>query len=48
MCDIYLKFKKETPNKIAKPLNMSKLVFEFVTARETRLRNKNIIDITRY
>lgn len=48
MCDIYLKFKKENPSKIAKPLDMSKLVFNFVTARETQLHNKNIMDTTRY
>lgn len=48
ICDIYLKFKKENPQKIAKPLDMSKLVFNFITAREKQLRNKNIIDTTRY
>jgi len=48
MCDIYLKFKKESVHKTARPLDMSKLVFAFVTARETQLRNKNITDITRY
>lgn len=48
MCDIHLKFKKESPHKTAKPLDMSKLVFEFATAHEAQLRNRNIIDITRY
>jgi len=48
MCDIYLKFKKESPHKTTKPLDMSKLMFAFVTTRETQLHNNNIIDITRY
>ncbi|XP_012527846.1 inhibitor of nuclear factor kappa-B kinase subunit beta isoform X2 [Monomorium pharaonis] len=47
MCDIYVKFKKENPHRIVKPLNMSKLVFGFVNARETELRKENITDITR-
>ncbi|KYN20429.1 Inhibitor of nuclear factor kappa-B kinase subunit beta [Trachymyrmex cornetzi] len=47
ICDVYLKFKEESPHKTARPLNMSRLVFEFMTARETQLRNENIIDITR-
>ncbi|XP_077279296.1 inhibitor of nuclear factor kappa B kinase subunit beta [Temnothorax americanus] len=47
ICDIYLKFKIEGLHKTSKPLDMSKLVFSFVTAREKQLRNKNIIDITR-
>lgn len=48
MCDIYLKFKKESLHKAAKPLAMSKLVLTFVSTRETQLRHKKIIDITRY
>ncbi|KYQ48969.1 Inhibitor of nuclear factor kappa-B kinase subunit beta [Trachymyrmex zeteki] len=47
MCDVYLKFKEESPHKTARPLDMSKLVFEFVITRETQLYNENIIDITR-
>ncbi|KAL0121196.1 hypothetical protein PUN28_008700 [Cardiocondyla obscurior] len=47
MCDIYVKIKKESSHKIAKPLDMSKLVFAFVAEREAQLRDKNIIDITR-
>ncbi|XP_011870457.1 PREDICTED: inhibitor of nuclear factor kappa-B kinase subunit beta-like [Vollenhovia emeryi] len=47
ICDIYLKFKKENPHKTAKPLEMSKLVFAFVNARETQLHDKNITDIAR-
>jgi len=47
MCDIYLNFKKESPHKTAKPLDMVKLAFAFLTTREAQLHNKNIIDITR-
>ncbi|XP_039310188.1 inhibitor of nuclear factor kappa-B kinase subunit alpha isoform X2 [Solenopsis invicta] len=47
MCDIYLKFKTESPHRTAKPLDMSKLVFAFMNERETQLRNENITDITR-
>ncbi|KYN04808.1 Inhibitor of nuclear factor kappa-B kinase subunit beta [Cyphomyrmex costatus] len=47
MCDVYLKFKEGSPHKTARPLNMSKLVFEFVTAHEAQLCNENIIDIIR-
>ncbi|KYN31807.1 Inhibitor of nuclear factor kappa-B kinase subunit beta [Trachymyrmex septentrionalis] len=47
MCDVYLKFKEESPHKTARPLDMSKLMFEFMTAREAQLCNENIIDITR-
>ncbi|XP_011707649.1 PREDICTED: inhibitor of nuclear factor kappa-B kinase subunit alpha [Wasmannia auropunctata] len=47
MCDIYLKFKEESPYKTAKPLDMSKLMFTLMTEREAQLHNKNIIDITR-
>lgn len=48
MCDIYLEFKKESPYKTAKPLDMVKLVFAFLTTREVLLHDKNIIDIIRY
>ncbi|KYM77964.1 Inhibitor of nuclear factor kappa-B kinase subunit beta [Atta colombica] len=47
ICDVYLKFKEESPHKTAKPLDMSKLVFEFISTREAQLCNENIIDITR-
>lgn len=48
MCDIYLEFKKESSHKTAKPLNMVKLVFTFLTTRDAQLQDKNIIDIIRY
>lgn len=48
MCDIYSEFKKESPRRTAKPLNMVKLVFAFLTTRNAQLQDKNIIDIIRY
>ncbi|XP_050458471.1 inhibitor of nuclear factor kappa-B kinase subunit beta-like isoform X1 [Cataglyphis hispanica] len=47
MCNIYLEFKKESPHKIATPLDMVKLMFSFLTTREALLHDKNIIDIIR-
>lgn len=47
MCDIYLEFKKQSPNKTAKPLDMVKLVFAFLATREAQLHDKNIVDIIR-
>lgn len=48
MCDIYLEFKKESSHKKAKPLNMVKLVFIFLTTRNAQFHDKDIIDIMRY
>ncbi|XP_025072887.1 uncharacterized protein LOC105422150 [Pogonomyrmex barbatus] len=46
MCNVYLKFKQESPYKPAMPLDMVKLMFTFLTAREKQLYSQNIIDIT--
>jgi len=48
ICEKYIEFKNESIHKPAKPLNMVKLVFTFLSTRTTELRDENIIDITRY